>query len=222
MLSLARCYVLNLERRPDRWAGFVARMPADWPRELPAAERVSAVDGRETTVPDGWESGPGAWGCLQSHLALWDRIFTDGQPALILEDDATFCADFACRLADFAGAVPPDWDLLYLGGQHILPPATIPGLPSTIHGHSPTVVRCQGVKKTHAYAITPAACQKLYGQIAAAPYHIDVALAMLHRGLNVYAPGQWLCGQAAGVSDVLNGDRGQPERWFDGRKAVAA
>lgn len=208
----ANCYVLNLDRRPDRWAGFCARLPALWP--FPDTLRITAVDGQQTTVPAGWESGPGAWGCLQSHLALWERIYTEGRPALIFEDDATFAPDFADRYADFAEAVPPDWDMLYLGGQHILPPSFL----------TPTspVVRCQGVKKTHAYAITPAACQRLYSHVAAAPYHIDVALALLHRGLSVYAPTRWLCGQAAGVSDVLNGDRGQPERWFDGRKAVTA
>ncbi len=88
--------VINLDRRPDRWAAITARWAATG-QTLPL-RRVSAVD---TGTDDG---------CLASHrraLSLHDG------PVLVLEDDACFAPWFTLDLP-----LPAAWDVLWLGGQH--------------------------------------------------------------------------------------------------------
>lgn len=205
-----RACVLNLDRRPDRLRGFYARLPSPWP--LPSLERVPAVDGRKAHVPTHWECGPGAYGCLLSHLALWRDAAVRRQSLAIFEDDAVFGEDFARGLGAFLLEVPDDWQMLYFGGQHILPPEAL----------SAQTVRCLGVKKTHAYAVRGEVLAKLPGILEQKPLHIDVSLSLMHSHFRVYAPRTWLCGQAAGRSDILAGSRGEPERWFDQRDRRAA
>ena len=46
-------------------------------------------------------------------------------------------------------------------------------------------------------------------------YHVDNKLGELHRGgeFNVYAPRDWLVGQAAGSSDVLSANHRKDQWW---------
>jgi len=202
-----RVAAINLDRRRDRWEAFCDRLPRPWP--LPAIERFAAIDGSRQFVPTSWECGPGAYGCLLSHCTLWQQAAEDDASLLVFEDDAVFCDNFAEKLAAFLVAVPDDWQMLYLGGAHILPPESIGG----------EVLRCLGVKKTHAYAVRGELLTRLPPILTRKTLHIDVSLSLLHHNFRVYAPAQWLCGQAAGRSDILVGSRGEPERWFDGRAA---
>lgn len=200
-----RVCVLNLDRRPDRWEAFCERLPRPW--SWPVPERISAVDGLQIHVPTAWRSGPGAYGCLHSHLKLWCDADKDEMSLLVLEDDATFDTDFVQRAEVFLHHVPDDWQMIYFGGKHVLPP----------DGLGNGVLRIGGATKTHAYAIRGEALRALPKRIEKAEIHIDVYLSQLHHAFPVYGPSDWLCGQAASVSDVLSRSCGEPERWFDAR-----
>lgn len=202
-----RVLVLNLDRRPDRWEVFCDRLPNPWPWPVP--ERVSAIDGLKLRVPTKWRSGPGAYGCLESHLRIWQEAAEEDQSILVFEDDAIFCEGFLAKSETFLCHVPDDWQMIYFGGQHVMPPDVL----------GDGILRLGGTKKTHAYAIRGEVLRRLPKQIEKAEIHIDVCLAQLHHAFPAYAPSQWLCGQSASVSDVLHRSVGEPERWFDQRRA---
>lgn len=207
-----RILCLNLDRRPERWEAFCRRVPADWPFCLP--QRYAAVDGSRTGVPEGFTAQPGAWGCYQTHLRILEDLLTQGiSSALILEDDAVFCDHFSERVAAFLAELPDDWELLYLGGQHLAGPAESlrPGGP---------VLRPRNVNRTHAYAVRGEAIRQIYHHLARvhiAPRgaHVDYLMGELcERGeLRVYCPRRFLVGQVAGPSDVT----GKPclGRWWN-------
>ncbi len=88
--------VINLDRRPDRYAALTERWAAAG--QTRPLRRFPAVD---TGTDDG---------CLASHRQL---LATADGPVLVLEDDSCFAPQFTLDLAPPAG-----WDVLWLGGQH--------------------------------------------------------------------------------------------------------
>jgi hypothetical protein len=196
-----RVVVISLARRPDRLAGFYARLAGRFD-----ACPYPATDGQEDRPPAWWKTTPGAWGCYQSHRAVIDyALAIDIESILIFEDDATFVPDFTERLAGLE--VPADCQMLYLGGQHLT--RAEPGPPGLVRGRN--------VNRTHAYAVFGRPALELLRDhlrpdpaLWTARHHIDHHYGLLHRRrrIAVYAVSPWLCGQAAGVSDVS----GRPER----------
>lgn len=209
----SRCIVINLERRPDRWDAFQSRLPADWP--LPPPQRFAAIDGSRVPAPVWWKVWPGAWGAYRSHMAVIEQALSDGTSSLlVMEDDATFCPDFAQQTIDFMAAVPTDWQMIYFGGQHI---QAWRGIAQPI---SDLVVLPFNVNRLHAYALNRSGMNVLYRHLNdtrdwKSNHHVDHHIGKLHmeRRIRVYAPRHWLVGQAGGVSDI-NG-RDLPERTWN-------
>lgn len=201
-----RVVVISLARRPDRLAEFLERAAAAWPGQEIRVE--VAVDGREHAPPSWWKTTPGACGCYLSHKKAVALALLEGvERLLIFEDDATFVPDFPARLA--ALPVPGDADWLYLGGQHL----------RRFEPVAEGLVRGVNVNRTHAYALLGRrALAAVRAHLEADPklwtarHHVDHHYGLLHqaRALNVYAASPWLCGQAAGLSDVDG--RKRPER----------
>ena len=194
-----RVYVLNLDRRPERWAAFQERLPVDWPFLTP--ERWVAEDGLAGIPPAYWTRKPGAWGCFRTHVALLRyAVRAKLRSVLILEDDAVFVEGFGEKVQAFLKYVPDDWDHLYFGGQHY---ATHRARPKLI---APGVLRAYNVNRTHAHALRGRYIPhvlKFFGK-ARFNLHVDYQFGELHMlgNHNVYSPRQWVVGQAAGVSDV--------------------
>lgn len=202
------CFVISLARRPDRLVAFEQRLPAEW--ALPGPCLFEAVDGIKEERPAWWKATAGAWGCYRSHLELVEYCLEYGvDRVLVLEDDATFVPDFTARLA--ALDVPDDAQQLYLGGQHLATPK--PGPPGFLIGTN--------VNRTQAYAVlgrdalwTLKEHLQPYPALWTARHHVDHHYGILHRHgrIRVYAVQPWLCGQAAGRSDVGKSTPG--ERWW--------
>ena len=200
-----RTFVINLDRRPDRWREFQRRFPAGWPFAHP--ELFSAVDGSVGPIPSYFRGGPGAWGCLQSHLRIWEQQVSEGLGSvLVLEDDAVFCRDAIQIMQETMSIVPADWHQVYFGGQHMLTSERPPEV--VVQGK---LIRCRAVNRTHAYAISREFAAEALAHIAnsAWPYnerfhHIDYRLEELHDSHRVYAPWRFCIGQARGASDVRN------------------
>ena len=207
-----RVFVVNLARRPDRLDGFWGRGPAEWPWEMPIVH--AAVDGDTVESPDSFKGPPGAWGCLQSHVAIWEMQITAGwDSVLVLEDDAIFCRDAVERMRDTLDCVPNDWDQIYFGGQHWqankMPPEVV---------IQDRLIRCRNVNRTHAYAIrlpfTHAAREVVLSPFTARDvnlHHIDYRLGDMHASgqYNIYAPWRFCIGQSRGSSDVRHGRAGR-------------
>lgn len=143
------CYVLNLDRRRDRWAHVqrqIARAGLEKFLRPPAAvTRVSGVDGNALDVASLHKSGAitdlgyarfllpveeklfgmdltrGAVGCALGHRKIWEMIVAEQRTcALVLEDDVEFHHKFARMLPPLWRKVPADWGVVHLGGLDLL------------------------------------------------------------------------------------------------------
>jgi len=121
-----KTYVLNLDRRPDRWEKFVINAKSI---EFLNYERYSAVDGSilKTTpqlqrIFDGndYNMKVGAVGCAISHFKMYiELIHSDYDAFLILEDDIEFGDNFDLKLLHLCNQLKNiDWDLVFLGHHH--------------------------------------------------------------------------------------------------------
>ena len=124
-----KIFVINLKRRPDRLAYFLAHCP------LPDVEVVYAFDGEnpENEDPDEVElfhsekfahyhvrfqnkkMRDGCKGCWISHLRIWKRIVNDNiSTAVVFEDDPIFSFNF---LDVFHRIDIKYFDIIYIGGR---------------------------------------------------------------------------------------------------------
>ncbi|HMG04357.1 MAG TPA: glycosyltransferase family 25 protein [Chthoniobacterales bacterium] len=118
---------INLDRRPERWERMQARF-AD--ARVGAVERFPAVDGGGGGVPASWPYSSGAYGCLQSHLAVVrEARAQERESVLIMEDDVVFADGFHKQFQERVRWLPADWDMLFFGCLHNEPPEpAAPGL----------------------------------------------------------------------------------------------
>lgn len=216
--TFERVYCINLDRRPDRWKRFAENVPDDWP--FPAPVRVPAIDGKRVKHPGYWRPGPGAWGCFRSHLRTIEQCLNEGvRSVLLLEDDALFPPDFTTRVLAWLKHVPADWQMLYLGGQHLFagkhPPRAV----------GPELFQPYNVNRTHAFALQGDMLQIVYHHLLRQDWkprnHIDHHLGRLHqqRKHRIYCPPEWLVGQASGKSNISG--REPPDRFWPAAKSVA-
>jgi hypothetical protein len=189
--AFGRVIVINLAKRPERLERFWTNLK-DWPFGQP--QRFEAIDGTATPPPQGWDKGPGAWGCLLSHRTAIDSAIKDGLGSVfVLEDDAFPVPGFAGLAGEFLKRVPGDWDCLMFGADHLRPPLPI----------EPGVVRCTASNRSHAYAVRGRFMNVLSEFWSKTTNdHCDVVMSSLMRHFKAYAPDPLLIGQDAGHSDV--------------------
>jgi hypothetical protein len=118
---------INLDRRPERWERMQARFAEVG---LGAVERFPAVEGGDLQLPADWPESAGAYGCLQSHLAVVRQARAQGRESvLIMEDDVLFAPGFHEEFVERVRGLPDDWDMLFFGCLHHDPPAPVaPGI----------------------------------------------------------------------------------------------
>ncbi len=133
--KITDAYVINLDRRRDRYEKFVANHGSFSSK----VRRVSAIDGRKLALtpaiarlfrPNDFFWKKAVAGCALSHLQLWNQLANESAEAnayLIMEDDVKMAPDWERQWRQAAHTIPDDWDVLYLGG--ILPP-NMPALAS--------------------------------------------------------------------------------------------
>lgn len=95
-----KIYVINMDRRPDRWLSFNENNRDKIPFEF---ERFSAI-----------EDKPGDLGCGKSHLEIM-RNQTEF-PFAILEDDCIMIEDWSL-VEEAISQLPNCWDALWLGAN---------------------------------------------------------------------------------------------------------
>lgn len=194
-----RVVVINLKRRPDRLEEFNKLVSACWPFRKP--ELFEAVDGSQYPLPQGFregqQGGHGAWGCLQSHRAVLAAAVRDKIGSLlVMEDDASWDDGFTDRVGEFLRAVPDDWQMLFLGGEHKMPPQKI----SDAGG----VVRCFHLCRTQCYAVRGDMIRTMYSvwHGTAVDTHLDNYFGPHMPKYRIYAPDPPLVAQAGGYSDI--------------------
>ncbi|RNF07998.1 glycosyl transferase-like protein [Trypanosoma conorhini] len=133
-------YVINLDRRPDRWE-FISRQLQRAGFREGDYERFVAIDGHAVDVQKARECGlvsllgllrlrerdgrriwgmdlnPAAVGCALSHASIWATIAARRYGcALVVEDDSLFPRGFQQEYEERMRRVPRDWELLYVSG----------------------------------------------------------------------------------------------------------
>lgn len=207
-------YVVSLAQRKDRRARLSKEMKNLGLVSPSEVEWVRAVSGEQCWAPGFFAAGPGAWGCLQSHLGILQNAIMDGKERiLVLEDDATFHPQTVEMLDLFFKQVPGDWDQVFLGGEHFTPPVPIK--------HRPFVLRASRVHRTHAFALKREILPSVYQHMANYPdylaggeWHVDHQLGEAHhRELwRTYTPSWWIIGQKGGKSNIA--ERQNPDLWW--------
>lgn len=217
--TFERVYCVTLDRRPDRWRQFVARWPDKLP--IPTPLRFAAIDGRKSPPPEWWRMGGGAWGCYRSHLSIIERCLQENvSSVLLLEDDALLCDGFHAKFTQFMDHVPDDWEMLYLGGQHLGAAANPPLRVNE------WVYRPFNVNRTHAFALAGNGLRRVYRWLNATTdwakkHHIDHHLGRLHkrRDMPIYCPKEWLVAQGENRSNIAG--KTFPTRFWPSAESLA-
>jgi hypothetical protein len=136
-----RTVCINLDCRPDRWRRVCERFTRS---RIGPVERFAAVDGKRVEVPAEWEGRAGVYGCQRSHLQVVAAARADRlESLLVFEDDVEFAEDVGPKFSRAFAQVPHDWNILYLGGIHRVPPMPV----------GDAVARVSRTLSTFAYAI---------------------------------------------------------------------
>tara|TARA_R110002096_G_scaffold82501_1_gene192008 strand:+ start:234 stop:875 length:642 start_codon:yes stop_codon:yes gene_type:complete len=188
-----KVYLINLATRPDRLQRVKERLEC---LDI-KYERLEAIDGK--TIEPHHHLKPGEVGCNMSHVsALRDAKRNNYGSILILEDDVVFKEDILERFNEGYKRVPDDWEIIFLGGDHIRPPTKI----------SEHIVKCNFTFNTHAYIIRDVAYEKLLAKAKRMSAQIDTVYARMQILGKVKAYGfyPWLANQEDGYSDVQDRD----------------
>ena len=180
-------YILNLDRRPDRWSMIQTQLEQ---ARIKKAVRFSAIDKK-----------PGWVGCFESHLVMLQyALAANAKNVLVLEDDATFYADWMGIWQEGIKQVEADWDMLYLG-YNLDPENELH--PELVASH---LLRLNSVLTTHAYAVNGKYLADLVAYAESqidSGLPIDVVFSKRLRHINAFGLYPMLFYQATGMSDIL-------------------
>lgn len=184
-------YCINLDRRPDRWS----EVSEETSKHNLIVERVSAIDGNPNNIQTNNGVSDGDVGCTLTHCKiLQDAIDKNYTKILVLEDDVVFSDDLNNLFDEYLGMVPDDWDMIYLGGNHI-------NEPIYINEH---VYRVTHTYTTHAYAIKRKVFSEVLELQKNAKKQVDVYYSDLQKTLNCYVIKPHLAWQRDSFSDIQN------------------
>lgn len=174
----APTFVVNMDRRKDRLDVAIRRIRDAGFKNV---QRYRAIDGANDDLTEAWKKhGPpifssahsdflpnvGRQGCALSHYGIWQYMFLNNIPFLVVfEDDVEFHHEWHNLSGQYWEHTPRDFDILYLGAQ----------MDTFTEGNiTVTPVFC-----THAYIITLEGAKKLYDLCLKSPtgtYTIDCML----------------------------------------------
>lgn len=219
MVKFDKIFVISLsKKRPNKFQEFIGRLPSCWSND--DITLLDAVDGSNIELPVWWNQNlKGAYGCLMSHVSILKEIgqcnYTN---TLIFEDDAIFCNDFENKLDAVFKELPPDWNQLYLGGQHLQKPISVNNV----------IVKGTNINRTHCYAInngdTANKCldhllkKDFWIQnLTRNKYHIDYAYGWMHKQhiINAYAAKPFLVGQQTNQYSDTGSQISKVDRWWN-------
>jgi GR25 family glycosyltransferase involved in LPS biosynthesis len=191
-----KVYCVNLERRTDRWEKVTNTFKEF---NFDDVERFEAIDGKKldlTNVPHNSSLLAGELGLLETNINIIKEAQEKNYGSiLILEDDVVF-TDEMRQLETYMAALPPDWDMLFLGGNHI-------------YGEPPLIVNDKVLKlnktyATHCIAIKNTLFEPILGITKKRQKPIDVYYGELQPIFNVYGFTPNLAIQTVEFSDIQN------------------
>ena len=187
-----KVYVINLDRRPDRFETFEKELSK---YDIQHVEKFSAIDG--STIEN--NNSPilsGELGVLESHLEIIKKCKEENvKNVLILEDDVYF-TDEVLNLDEYMAKVPSDWDFIYFGGNHV-------------YGQKPEMLNDKIIKLNFTVALQCVAINNSMFEIiemvlSKKQKQVDAYYAELHNRFNAYGFYPNMAKQKAGFSDIQN------------------
>lgn len=197
-LNDVHSFVINLDRRPDRWEQVQAQPDA---HRIPNLSRFSAVDGKTLNLQTDSRVSTyarhnityslrrshdmldsiGGVGCALSHVSLWEKLAKSDAPViLILEDDIALPSGTWARVEKVFETSPflrntENWDIWSIGNLNCLPTRghnEIPrdGNPSR---NESEWIQCREFVGLQAYFITRRGAMKLLKEAYPIQQHID-------------------------------------------------
>jgi len=141
---------------------------------------------------------PGTVGINLTYKSMFEYAKRNDLPnILILEDDVEFSDDFKERIGDFLNNIPDDWDMIYLGGNHL------DHFPVKVNDH---VSRCISTRSSHAIIYKNTCYDYFIDALAKMDNPLDEVYAKAQRDKVVvaYVPVPPLAWQFDGHSDIEN------------------
>ncbi len=186
-----KIYCINLDRRPDRWE----KCKTLFDSVQLEVDRFSAID-KNNIVNNASKITNGQLACLSSHYNIIKNAKRSGHSKiLIFEDDVVFSDDIDNIFKESIVDVPEDWNMLYLGGNHLH------GLYHVKNNVYKTIYSLT----THAYGIKESFYDTILSTLEPANLPIDVYYASMHCQYPSYLiknKGSQLAWQDAGYSDI--------------------
>lgn len=184
-----KIYLINLIRREDRWINSLNEM-VKWDL-FPDIVRFLGVDGK--SVKNDTNLKDGELGILLTHMRLLKEAEEEKlEKILILEDDFLFTERFA-NFADLYKEVPPDWKMLYLGGNHCY---------GSTEKITDNVLKVDGTVALHSVAIKKEIFKPLLGLMEQKEKPVDQYYALMHKIFPCYSFHPNLALQRPDFSDI--------------------
>lgn len=194
-----KIYVINLERRKDRYLQVCAELN----KYQIDFEIFKAIDGNPGIILSDdhpLKNKPGAVGCVLSHVKILEEAKKlNLKNVLILEDDVEFYPDYIEKFKKAASDLPSDWDLFYLSGNTDS---------DKLQHFSGNIFRCFGTFTTHAYAVN----NNMFDEIIEGQLKLEHPADVFYNKITLpkckgYIIRPYLCRQRASHSDIVNGFR---------------
>lgn len=224
-------YVINLDRRPDRWADFSKQPTLSY---FSGIQRFSAVDGTTLDVQtdprislhtrqnilkkyrrsDYEINTLGAIGASLSHIGIWKAFLeSDASHIVVFEDDTTVTEKNLQMIETILPTQPAEWDM-WLLGCHAWRFKGKPIGPAVETGHKgwQSVQQFTGA---HAYVLSRRGAEILTADPFPIETHIEYYICgcSLFKGLKIVKHSELRIGYAAEITEAEDSDT------FDNRKS---
>lgn len=187
----SKAFCINLDSRPDRWE----EVQKEFVKHSLCVERIPGIEGSKMNLDFPPEIKEGAVGCALSQFFCIKYAKQLGLNSfLLLEDDVEFDQNSNQLFNQYISEVPPNWDMLYLGGQHF-------------HGMnlqqvSEHVYKCEYTLSAHSVAFSSKVFDRFIDRLINITKPCDVHYAESHRELNAYVFVPHLTWQRESYSDI--------------------
>jgi GR25 family glycosyltransferase involved in LPS biosynthesis len=189
-----KVYCINLEHREDRKNHILSECNK---YELGDVSFFKAFNGNNFLNP--YKISNGCFGLILTNIEIIKEAKNNNyKNILILEDDCYFTRE-VLNINTYFDALPDDWDMLYLGGNH-----------NTHIGNSPPIVINEKIVKlhstltTHFVAINNHMYDVILARLSKFDNPIDVVYTGIQKLYNVYSTSKTIAKQLNGYSDIEN------------------
>jgi glycosyl transferase family 25 len=162
-----KIYCVNLDRRADRWEQTVTALPGHQLIRVPAVDSVELPFQSSRLMP-------AEIACTMSHLKTLRLFMETGEDrCLVIEDDILPMSEhWLAVFGNAASHLDEDWDLFYLGANHVTPPnRIIESLGKPTRAYS-----------TCAYGVSRQGAEYILKHVSPDRSQVDVQYATINRG----------------------------------------